>query len=170
MFSEIIDFENCCDETKIIDFLYAIFESDFVIDKTFLAEKILIDPLSNDKSDDKEKIFWHVITKENSKSKKREFDIHRASRIKWIKRMLLNHSHSEIKLFYHYENKQKVVRLYLWAQNKDFVVIIQKLGKSSSHLVTSFYIEKNYNKSIYEKRYQNYIMKKDMNLKGCEWF
>lgn len=170
MFSEIIDLNNCCKEFEMIDFLYAIFEKDFVNDKTFLANKIEIDPISKDKSDGKEKIFWHVVTKENPKNKKREFDAHRASRIKWIKRMILNHDHNEIKLFYHYENKQKVVRLYLWAENKDFIVIIQKLGKSSSHLVTSFYIEKNYNRDVYGKRYQNYMSKRDINLKECEWF
>lgn len=170
MFSQIIDFKSCCEESKIIEFLYDIFKNDFINNQTYLAEKIYINPLSKDKNQGKEKIFWHVVTKENPKNKQRELDEHRASRIKWIKEIILNHSQNKIKLFYHYENKQKAVRLYLWAYQKDFIVIIQKLGKSSSHLVTSFYIDKNYNKNIYEKRYQNYLSRKDINLYGCEWF
>lgn len=170
MFGEIIDFQNCCDESKIIDFLYEIFKNDFIENRTLLASKIYIDPISNDKSDGKEKIFWHITTKENSKSKKREFDKERASRISWIKKIILNYNNNEIKFFYHYENKQKVIRLYLWVHQKDFIVIIQKLGNSSSHLVTSFYIDKHYNKNIYEKRYQKYIAKNDLNLNNCEWF
>jgi uncharacterized protein YifN (PemK superfamily) len=170
MFCDVIDFKNCCKKDEIIHFLYQIFHCDFVANKTLLADKIYIDPISNDKDDGKEKIFWHITTKENPKNKKREFDEKRSARIKWIKTIILNYAHSTIKVFYHYENKQKVVRMYLWAYEKDFIVIIQKLGKSSSHLVTSFYIDKHYNKEIYEKRYQNYISKKDGQLKDCEWF
>lgn len=170
MFEEIIDFKNCCQKSKKVDFLYNIFQKDFIENDTILANKMYIDPLKKDKTEGKEKIFWHIITKENQKTKQREFDDNRAARIKWIKTIIANHNDREIKLFYHYENRQKVIRLYLWAYKKDFIVIIQKLGKSSSHLVTSFYIDKNYNKNMYEKRYRNYLDKKDKNLQECEWF
>ena len=63
-----------------------------------------------------------------------------------------------------------VVTLILWAYNYDFIVIVQKLGKKSSYLITSFYIDKKYNKNIYEKRYNDYINKKDEKLKNCKWF
>ncbi len=54
--------------------------------------------------------------------------------------------------------------------NVDFIVIIQKLGSKSSYLVTSFYIDKNYNKKIYQKRYENYLSNNDKKLVNCEWF
>ncbi|KIM02926.1 MAG: hypothetical protein WA080_04205 [Sulfuricurvum sp.] len=170
MFSETINFESCCQSDEIVEFLYSIFKNDFIDTSCHLANTIYIDPIAKDKRNEKEKIFWHIITKDNAKSEKRELDKNRASRIKWIKKMILNHNHHKIKLFYHYENRQKVVRLYLWAYDENFIVIIQKLGKSSSHLVTSFYIDKHYNKNIYETRYQNYLSKKDINLEKCEWF
>lgn len=53
---------------------------------------------------------------------------------------------------------------------KYFVVILQKLGKSSTYLVTSFYIDQKYKRETYEKRFENYINKKDPNLQGVEWF
>lgn len=170
MFSEIIDFTNCCADDKKIDFLYAIFKDDFVNNDVHLNGTVYIDPKSHDKEDGKEKVFCHIVTKVNPKTKKREFDENRASRIKWIKKIIENYFNHQIKLFYHYEEKQKVIRLYLWAYNKDFIVIIQKLGKKSSYLVTSFYIDKNYNRKIYDKRFETYINKSDDKLKGCEWF
>jgi hypothetical protein len=72
-------------------------------------------------------------------------------------------------MFYYFESSGKI-RLYLWAFEVDFIVILQKLGSSSSYLVTSFYIDKNYNKNIYTKRYEAYKNQKDINLKSCEWF
>ncbi len=169
MFDEKINFESCCDRTEITDFLYNIFKTDFIDTSCYLAGKIYIDPKSKNKKDGKENIFWHVVTKENSKTKVREFDKERASRIRWIKNIIDNCQHENIKLFYHYE-KNKKIRLYLWAERVDFIVIIQKLGRKSSYLVTSFYIEKNYNKNIYFKRYNVYRDKKDMKLSDCEWF
>lgn len=169
MLSEQIDFDSCCKENEIIEFLYQIFQNDFINSRCYLAEKIYIDPKSDKLHNGKEEIFWHVITKEDPKRKKREFDKERASRIKWIKNIIQNYHHCDIKLFYHYE-KNKKIRLYLWAEKVDFIVIIQKLGKKSSYLVTSFYIDKNYNREIYSKRYDVYLNKKDERLKGCEWF
>ena len=170
MLGDILYFDESYNETQKIELLYAIFKNDFIDNPTYLNQTIFIDPKSHDKTEDKEKIFWHIVTKTNPRTKQREYDENRASRIKWIKQIILNYFDKEIKLFYHYENRQKVIRLYLWAYNYDFVVIIQKLGKKASYLVTSFYIDKKYNKKIYEKRYNDYINNKDEKLKNCEWF
>ena len=170
MFSSVINLEDKNND-EIIELLYEIFKNDFIDNRTYLAEEIYIDPISNDiePSVNKEKIFWHIITRVHQKSKKREFDKERAIRIKWIKSIILNYADTQIKLFYNYEKNNKI-RLYLWAYNVDFVVIIQKLGKRSSYLVTSFYIDKNYNRNIYQKRYESYINKNDKRLLNCEWF
>lgn len=87
-----------------------------------------------------------------------------------MKEILENHTHEKIKLFYHREsNKKRDIRLYLWAYKDDFVVILQKLGKSSSFLVTSFYIDHQGKRDDYQKRYEKY-QNGDETLKGCEWF
>ncbi|NVJ54093.1 MAG: hypothetical protein HWD90_10375 [Campylobacteraceae bacterium] len=167
MFSEIIDFSNCCEDNKKIDFLYNIFKIDFIDNNVYLNETIFIDPKTYDKNDGKEKIFWHVITKKDRGQRK--FDSQRASRIKWIKTIILNYSNIKIKMFYYYEDTRKI-RLYLWAYDNDFVVILQKLGNSSSYLVTSFYIDNQKKKDKFQNKYEDYINKVDSRLNNCEWF
>lgn len=169
------------DATRIIDTLYQIFCRDFVANKTFLATSIYIDPRSHRKDDGKELDFWHLTTKENKErvwvnnrpvwqSTGRFTDFQRASRLEWVKQILCNHSHAAIKMFYHQEtNEKKDVRLYLWAHENDFVVILQKLGKSTSFLVTSFYIEHAGKRKDYEQRY-SYFINNPTNFAGVMWF
>lgn len=169
------------DATKIIDTLYDIFHRDFIAEKTYLAQLIYIDPRRHMKDEGKELDFWHLTTREVKekvwennrcvwKVLDRYPDFARASRLEWVKQILTNHDHDCIKMFYHKEtNKKRDIRLYLWAYEHDFVVILQKLGRSKSFLVTSFYIDHNGKKQDYNKRYHNYINGLE-ELKGCEWF
>jgi hypothetical protein len=180
MLDEILDL-NKIESENLFNYLYSIFHSAFVEHKTYLAEKIYIDPKSHDLEDNKEKVFWHLISREekeiyweNGITKFRLLgrypDYRRAERIGWVKEILENHTHEKIKLFYHREsNKKRDIRLYLWAYEEDFVVILQKLGKSSSFLVTSFYIDHQGKRDDYQKRYEKY-RNGDETLKGCEWF
>lgn len=169
------------DATKIIDRLYEIFYRDFVSQKTYLAKTIYIDPRSHRKEDGKELDFWHLTTRdqkeqvwENGKRLWKVIgrypDFDRASRLEWVRQILINHNHAAIRLFYYQEtNDKRDIRLYLWAHKEDFVVILQKLGKSDSFLVTSFYLTHDGKRKDFEKRYNSYCQG-DGKLKGCEWF
>lgn len=178
VFSEIIDLDDI-EITELFDVLYDYFCEDFIDNKTYLNANIYINPKSNQKDDGKELVFWHLTTRETKIQKKvgnrwvvekeRLPDYRRSERLAWIKKIIENHSHKKIKLFYYKENTNQI-RLYLWAFDEDFIVILEKLGKSSSYLVTSFYVDKNYNRATYHKRYDDYINKKDKNLENCEWF
>ncbi len=167
MFSEIIEFESFCKSDEIIEFLYKIFQNDFICNRCLLANKIYIDPQSHNKKDDKEEIFWHIITRKERGTRK--LDEPRAIRIRWIKPIILNYSYDKIKMFYYFEDTGKI-RLYLWAFEVDFVVILQKLGATSSYLVTSFYIDNQKKRDVFERKYKDYQNKKDIRLNGCEWF
>jgi len=167
MFSNIIDFKHFLNENEKIEFLYDIFKNDFVDNRCCLADKIYIDPKSHEKKNNKEEIFWHIITKKQRG--RRVLDLARASRIKWIKPIIKNYSTLEIKRFYYFEDNNKI-RLYLWAYKHDFVVILQKLGSSSSYLVTSFYIDNQKKRDKFHKKFEDYINKVDPKLKNCEWF
>lgn len=167
MFNEIINFNSCCEENDKIDFLYDIFKNDFIDNDVNLNGTIYIDPKSHDKQNGKENIFWHIVTRKDRGD--RIFDIPRACRIKWIKQIILNYTSTKIKMFYFYENDRKI-RLYLWAFECDFVVILQKLGHSSSYLVTSFYIDNERKKNIFQRKYNNYTNEVDDRLYDCEWF
>lgn len=168
---------------KIIDFLYAIFHRDFVAHKTTLANYIYINPKSHQLDDGKEKVFWHLTTKEDKRwecdvnghktlvNYGRLTDFGRACRLEWVRQILENHTDNTIKYFYHKESTgNKNIRLYLWAFDDDFVVILEKLGKSQAFLVTSFYITHAEKRKDYQKRYEIYQNKLDERLNGCEWF
>lgn len=167
MFLNIVDFESYGQADEIIEFLYTIFKNDFINTTCHLASTIYIDPQSHKKREGKEEIFWHVVTRKERGTRK--LDVPRASRIKWIKPIILNHSYDKIKLFYYFEDTGKI-RLYLWAFEVDFVVILQKLGASSSYLVTSFYIDNQKKRDVFERKFKDYQDKKDIRLSGCEWF
>jgi len=167
MFCETIDFGSCCQTNEIVGFLYKIFKNDFIDTSCYLANTIYIDPKSHKKKEGKEEIFWHVVTRKERGS--RRLDKHRASRIRWIKPIISNHNDEAIKMFYYFEDTKKV-RLYLWAFEVDFVVILQRLGNSSSYLVTSFYIDNQKKRDVFEKKFNDYQDKKDSRLSGCEWF
>ncbi|PRJ58619.1 hypothetical protein [Haemophilus influenzae] len=66
MLDEILDL-NKIESENLFDNLYSIFHSNFVENKTYLARKIYIDPKSHDLEDNKEKIFWHLISREEKK-------------------------------------------------------------------------------------------------------
>lgn len=168
-------------EPAVYDFLYPMFQRDFVIADTYINNTIYVDPKGQGVRDGKEEVFWHITTREQSKTvkqdkkmvriKHRPFDPDRASRIEWIRPMLVNHTSPLIKLFYRKETKgKKPIRLYFWAYQHDFVVIVQKLGQSDSFLVTCFYITEQYKRASYQKWYNDYRSGCNPELKNCEWF
>jgi len=167
MFAQILNLSKFSSNDKLYDFLYDIFKNDFIVNKCYLAQKIYIDPISNDKNNGKEKVFWHIITRKQKG--KRVLDNQRACRIKWVRKIIDNYCDNRIKMFYYFEDSKKI-RLYLWVYSYDFVVILQRLGKSSSYLVTSFYIDNQKKRDKFQKKYEDYINKADKRLNSCEWF
>ncbi len=168
-------------EPEVFDILHPYFIRDFVDSQTTIGSGIYVDPNSQGLRDGKEEVFWHITTREKKKKvkqgkhfvniKTRPYDPDRACRIEWIKPMLTNHTHGDIKLFYRKETKgKKPVRLYFWAHQHDFVVIVQKLGESDCYLVTSFYITESYKRSSYDKWYEEYMSGNNEELESCEWF
>lgn len=170
------------DGTEQIEYLYTnFFYPDFVGGNTYLNGNIYIDPITFEKEDGYEKTFWHLTTREHFYQKKqgkrfinvkkRLPDYGRAERIDWVKKIIENAHDEYIRAFYHIETDgKKELRLYLWLYKQDFVVILQKLGKSSSFLVTSFYIDVPKKRRIYQERYDVYVSRSKEELQGCEWF
>lgn len=163
---------SAIDAATLINHLYSIFTRDFVSAATLLNGTIWIDPQCGRKTDGKEASFWHLTTRmeEVNGEKERYTDFRRAERLEWIKLIIENHNAAEVHHFYHEESKSKSVRLYLWAHAHDFVVILQKLGKSSSFLVTSFYVDQQHKRTDFAARLKNYRENKNPALAGCEWF
>jgi len=180
MLSEPLDLGKI-EASQIIDELYRIFHRDFIVNKTYLAEAIYIDPRSHRKDEGKELDFWHLTTREEKEKVwvnnrpvwqliGRYPDFDRAKRLEWVKQILTNHTHPSIRSFYHQEsNGKRDIRLYLWAYDEDFVVILQKLGKSAAFLVTSFYVTHDGKRKDFERRYNSYC-NGSAKLGSYEWF
>ena len=177
----IIQYDSTRSVRENLERLYKYFEDDFIINTTTLNKQydIKIDTLS--KKNNKPKIFWHVITREKEVrtrrgrtwqiKKIRKFDKNRAKRIRWIKHLILNFDkvNRNILAFFYREtsgqNRGKL-RLYIWAKDHDYIVILEKLNRNSSFLVTAFYIDDNYNKETYQDRYENSC---DLNFGLSTW-
>lgn len=166
------------DATRLFDFLYGFFHRDFIARRTHLNSCIHVDPLVQRKEDGKALSFWHLTSRtqsytlkvgnryENRKERLPDFD--RSSRIEWVRQIIEGHAHDKVRLFYHRETTaNQELRLYLWAHQDDFVVILQKLGKSSSFLVTSFFITHEGKRRDFQQRLNHYASGA---MKGCEWF
>lgn len=169
------------DATTFYDYLYGFFHRDFVSQRTMLNGTIYIDPRSRNLEDGKEKDFWHLTSRKIKHTVKRGNqyitveerlpEYARSERIEWVRQIITNHTHAKIKIFYHQEsNSRRDIRLYLWAFEDDFVVILQKLGRSTSFLVTSFYIDQPGKRTDYEKYHRDYVTGANSAVTGCEWF
>jgi hypothetical protein len=168
-------------DPAVYGFLYPYFHRDFVAARTYLNGTIFVDPAAHGYRDGKEEIFWHITTREKEFKvkrggrmqtvKQRLFDSDRSARIEWVKQIINNHSHPDIRLFYRKETKgKKPIRMYLWAYQHDFVVIVQKLGQSDAYLVTSFYITETYKRNSYQAWYNDYLSGTNPELAKCGWF
>ena len=177
----IVQYDSTKTVRENLENLYKYFEDDFITNTTTLKNQydLVIDMLSQKKN--KPKIFWHVITRDKEirvrrgrtwQTKKiRKFDENRAKRIRWIKHLILNFDKTNRNIFsFFYRETEGInrgkLRLYIWAKDHDYIVIIEKLNANSSFLVTAFYIDEHYNKKTYQDRYEN---SGDLTLGFMQW-
>lgn len=161
--------------------LYEYFKDDFISNETYLNSQYKIDIDTQSTRNSKPRIFWHVISREESirvrrgkifqEKKIRKFDKNRAKRIRWIKHLILNFNDTANNIFTFFYTETKgsnrgKLRLYIWAKEHDYIVIIEKLNSKSSFLVTAFFIDDNYKESNYQTRYEN---SGDLNFRMSMW-
>lgn len=98
--------------------------------------------------------FEHIITRESSHSKKRNFDNERANKIHWIKPIIENVHDPRIKYF-EQVNDKGFNQLYYWFEEKQFVVIVREINPQLM-LITSFSVDR-FGMGKYKKGYEEYI-------------
>ncbi|MGM0518371.1 MAG: hypothetical protein ACQERD_01865 [Campylobacterota bacterium] len=171
------------DETKCnskdIEALFEIFKNDFIdgvailnLDKADYTITVKPDiccdcPYQKDKKPER---FWHIITKKEfdtkkknnpcpeDKEKNRAYDVARAKRIHWIKQTIENIDEEHIKYFC---EGGKQLTHFLWDTKRFYIVLIKHLGKSKNLLVTAFPVHQNKYRD-YKARLKKY--KKKMKL------
>ncbi|MFC1782015.1 hypothetical protein ACFL02_00330 [Planctomycetota bacterium] len=126
----------------------------------------------NECEDGKEKIFWHLTSRMQRARKvprrKRKFydqdeipaqripDLRRAERLPWVRAIIENAGKIEI-LSWDCEEGDVSTKTYVWLKNRDFVVIMKKYPNHSRRLVTSFYVDKEYKRHDFERKYNHRI-------------
>lgn len=147
------------DSDEAIDKLYQVFERDF----TYGRPKFEGRPVWWNRTEvstpygDLRHTLWHLISREDQKTKIRHFDIERARRLSWCVAIIKNSSSSEIKVWER-PDPSGDPKTYLWLDEHDYVVILQKLSRGDkgeiAFLVTGFYVD-SYKKKQLAKWYEN---------------
>lgn len=149
--------------------LYAIFCRD-IRDATlrYCEQPVLIFP---EKEDGKEVLFWHLTTRkqwvrpvprrkqkfERKGTLREDFcerlpDLRRCERLPWVNPLIHNAFDSEV-LAWDYKEGDGVIKTYVWIKDHSFVVIMKRRKNLSRCLITSFYIDKEYTRRDFERKY-----------------
>lgn len=154
------------------DMLYAIFCLDIRdYDLRYIGNDVWIFP---DTEDGKERIFWHLTTRDVKREKiprrKRKFypggkkeaeterlpDLRRCERLPWVKPLIEHASEPDV-LAWDYEEGDRTIKTYVWIKDYDFVVIMKRYPNRKRRLITSFYVDKTYKREDFERKYASRI-------------
>lgn len=130
-----------------------------------------------EKEDGKEKIFWHLTTREDKRQSiprrkeklypppqvtpqpqppERLPDLRRCERLLWVK-PLIEHPSDPHVLAWDYEEGDRTIKTYVWLRGYNFVVIMKKYPNGKRRLITSFYVDEEYKEKDFGRKYENRI-------------
>ena len=117
------------------DELYDVFRNDFVQSRPmFQGHEVWHFP---EREDGREKVFWHLTSRDDDPAGERLPDLARAERLAWI-RPLLEHAATPEVLAWDYSEGDGSVRTYVWLKDEDFAVVLKKYPDGRRRLVTAF--------------------------------
>lgn len=140
---------------EYLTIIYEYFFNDFIL-KRPLYKGMIVKPCDITKIDGKEKTFWHLI-QSGEKEEDRIPDFRRCERIRWPKPIIENHYDNYILIWEENKkkNRKKDKRLYLWLENKDYLIVMS-VRKNYFLLVTSFITDRNHTRKKLKKNYEDY--------------
>lgn len=127
--------------------LRAIFDRDFVESGTNLFRKKEVQPTPENGVASMENLFGHLTTEiVDRKTKKREFETHRAKRIHWIRFHLQERLPGKLEVFSCHDKRG--IRTYVYDASEFYVIVLEPLRvKHAYYLLTAYYLSgKNKNK------------------------
>ncbi len=107
-----------------------------------------------DMEDGKEKIFWHLTSRDDKETGERLPDLRRSERLPWVRPMIDQPDQSDV-LDWDFEEGDGTIKTYIWLKEYDFVVIMKKYPDENRRLITSFWIEYNNTRRKMQKKYDN---------------
>jgi hypothetical protein len=136
------------------DALYRLFERDFKVSQPMYdGQTVWFFP---EMEDGKEKIFWHLTSRDDKDAGDRLPDLRRSERLPWVRPMLDHPEKAEI-LAWDHEEGDGTVKTYIWLENYDFIVIMKKYPDGRRRLITSFWVEYGNTRRKLRKKYDRRI-------------
>jgi len=103
--------------------------------------------------------FWHLITRDDSRTKQRLFDPRRAERLPWCAPTLRNSQDIRVRVW-DYEEGGGSIRTYVWLQNWDYVIVLEKkrarVGEVA-FLVTAYHVDGESQKRSLRRKYEKRV-------------
>ena len=109
--------------------MYAIFVSDFKENTLSLKDMKVWWDTRKVNGGNHEEGFWHLITKLDYQNGERLLDPRRAERLGWCRPTIVNVNDDHVKEW-EYEEGNGKIRIYLWLEDFDYIVILEKKEKS----------------------------------------
>lgn len=134
------------------ELLYAIFYDNFIANKTYHRGKYVGFPRIIENG--KERIFWHLTTRDDKTQEARYPDLRRSERLPWLKPMIEVEPNTDV-LTWEYTESDNSVKIYIWLRNHDYVAIIRKFKNGALILVTAFWVEYPSARRKLMKKYDN---------------
>lgn len=100
--------------------------------------------------------FWHLISKDDQKTKERLFDPRRAERLPWCGPAVSNSVDPIVKAWDYKEGRKKI-RTYLWLEPFDYLIILEKQkrgGREIVFLITAYHVSGDSTKRGLNAKYQ----------------
>jgi hypothetical protein len=134
--------------------LYRVFERDFKVSPpVYAGQPVWFFPEMEGR---KEKIFWHLTSRDDKEAGGRLPDFRRCERLPWV-RSMLDHSDKPEILAWDHDEGDGTVKTYVWLESYDFVVIMKKYSNGRRRLITSFWVEYGNTKRKLRKKYERRI-------------
>ena len=143
--------------TEVLARLYGVFEADFK------RIRLLFDgrPVWWDRrilpGEAYEEGFWHLITKADLNTSARLLDPRRAERLPWCGPVIANSADGAVTVW-DFEEANGHVRTYLWLQEWDYVVVMEKRQQRVSEvafLITAFHVDGESSRRNLGRKYQS---------------
>lgn len=109
-----------------------------------------------EEEDGKEKLFWHLSSRDDKATGERLPDLRRSERLPWVRPMIDQPNQPEV-LDWDFEEADGTVKTYVWLRDHDFVVIMKKYPNQNRRLITSFWIEHGNTRRKMQKKHDNRI-------------
>jgi len=122
--------------------LYDVFEKDFVLTVTAFEGREVWFNRRIEEGERYEEGFWHLVSKDDRITGERLPDFPRAKRLPWCAPLIRNSDDPSVKNW-DYEEGSGRIRTYLWLEDADYVVILEKRShkkKDVAFLVTAYFV------------------------------